>query len=106
MLTIEHPLTGEKLQIANQDFYTEMNWQEAKKACANLGSGWRLPTIEELQEMHEQLHKNGKGNFKSKVYWSGTERDASEAWLFGFYNGMVGYYDKDNPNGVRAVRAL
>jgi hypothetical protein len=48
MLTIEHPLTGAKMQVANKDFSDQMTWNKAIDACEKLGSGWRLPTIEEL----------------------------------------------------------
>ena len=55
MLTIEHPLTGEKFQVANKDFSDKMTWKDAIDACKNLGSGWRLPTKEELEAMYEEL---------------------------------------------------
>ncbi|MFM7661671.1 MAG: hypothetical protein ACKO6A_03325, partial [Bacteroidota bacterium] len=65
MLKITNPITGDELQVANQDFSDQMSWDEAKRACIELGSGWRLPTKEELVAMYEQLHKEGQGNFKS-----------------------------------------
>lgn len=47
MLEIEHPLTGDKLQVANQDFSNRMTWDMAIRACNELGGGWRLPSVEE-----------------------------------------------------------
>ena len=32
------------LEVAQNDFPDSMTWDDAKKACAALGSGWRLPT--------------------------------------------------------------
>ena len=111
MLTIEHPLTGEKLQVANKDFSVQMNWPEAKNACESLGNGWRLPTLEELEEMHRQLRNNGLGAFKTEYYWSGTYNDPNSPFYVGFEEGDVygygeNYYTKEEEMWVRAVRAL
>ena len=42
------------IQIGNLEVMTgslgKMPWNEAKKACENLGDGWRLPTKDELKE--------------------------------------------------------
>jgi hypothetical protein len=105
MLTIEHPLTGEKLQIANKDFSSQMNWYDAIDACEKLGSGWRLPTLEELKAMYEELHKKGQGNLKY-AYWSSTEGSNSLAWAFPFDDGNAFRFNKNYTNYVRAVRAL
>lgn len=110
MLTIEHPLTGEKLQIANKDFANQMTWSEAMRACENLGSGWRLPTIDELEEMRNQLHKKGEGNFIGEFttyYWSSNEveQNRNHAWTFSFFQLLEpdwGY--KEAEYYVRAVR--
>ena len=46
------------IKIGNLEVMTEdlgkMTWDEAKKACKNLGDGWRLPRKHEL----EILYKN------------------------------------------------
>ena len=107
MLKITNPITGDELQVANQDFSDEMTWEEAKRACNELGSGWRLPNKQELKEIYEQLHEKGQGNFKAAYYWSSTEYGFDYAWLFTFANG-----DANSSSGknlayyVRAVRAI
>jgi hypothetical protein len=106
MLTIEHPLTGSKLQVANQDFTQEMTWIDAKRACNELGSGWRLPTIDELKAIHEQLYNKGQGNFNVKwCYWSSTEYNDYNVWIFSI-TGCEAYNegDKHSKYNVRAVR--
>ena len=107
---IKHPITGGILQVADNDFPSKMNWNDAISACQNLGNDWRLPSLEELTAMHEQLHKQGKGNFKDESYWSNSEYDADDAWSFYFFDGQA-YYDSGLYNGktllsrqVRAVR--
>jgi hypothetical protein len=108
MLKFTHPITGAEVQVGNQDFSDRMNWEDAKRACNELGDGWRLPTKEELKAMHDQLHKKGHGNFESDGYWSNTEVDIYLAWYFDFTSGAADYYDKDHLTTyyVRAVRAL
>jgi hypothetical protein len=107
MLEIKSPITGELLQVAENDFEYKMTWYQAKNACNDLGNGWRLPTIEELKAMYKQLHKNGQGNFIAECcYWSSTEYDGSDAWYFSFYVGTAGTNIKDYADYVRAVRAL
>mgnify|MGYP006195566053 CR=1 FL=1 len=34
---------------STNDFPNTMGWSDAKKACSNLGEGWRLPTKSELK---------------------------------------------------------
>jgi hypothetical protein len=34
-----------------------MTWEDAKRACSELGSGWRLPNIDELKAMYLQLYE-------------------------------------------------
>ncbi len=59
MMIIDHPTTGEKLQVANSDFILQYNWNDALNdaltACLWLGSGWRLSTLEELEAIRCQL---------------------------------------------------
>jgi len=99
---------GKTIEVAKKDFPNEMNWGAAKKACKNLGNGWRLPSIEELGAIYKQLHMKGKGNFQNTWYWSSSEDDANDAWNFYFEDGRASTYygNKNSTNHVRAVRAL
>ena len=107
MLKITNPITGDDLQVANHDFTDEMSWENAKRACIELGSGWRLPTKEELKAMYEQLYEKGQGNFKAALYWSSTEYGDHDAWAFFFGDGAASSADdKYGTHYVRAVRAF
>jgi hypothetical protein len=135
MLKITNPETGAELEVANQDFPNELSWADAKKACDELGNGWRLPTKNELKAMYEQLQdlipieeeglelEKEQGSFELAYYWSSTvdddleeldfeldELDSSEimvyAWIFGFHNGHDTTDDKEYAYYVRAVRDL
>jgi len=100
-------IVGETMQVAKEDLPHLMTWDDAMSACQNLGNGWRLPSVGELQEMYE-LHKQGKGNFKNELYWSSSQDNSGVAWNVSFSDGIVRNYgvNKDFLARVRAVRAL
>ena len=58
------------LEVYANDFPEKMNWDDAAKACNNLGEGWRLPTKEELNKLFKE--KDNIGGFESEFYWSST----------------------------------
>ncbi|MFM8318132.1 MAG: DUF1566 domain-containing protein [Bacteroidota bacterium] len=105
---------GETIEVAKKDFSNRMNWGAAKKACKNLGNGWRLPSINELEAMYEQLHREDKGNFRmghALWYWSSSEDNEGNVWYFSFEYGSAGNAigsgrDKSQTEYVRAVRTL
>ena len=96
------------IKIGNLEVMTEdlgdMNWDEAKKACKNLGDGWRLPTKDELNLLYENKEKIG--GFASSYYWSSTEDNATGAFIFYFGNGDTYGSLKTITYSVRAVRAF
>ena len=57
------------LEVMTKDL-GQMNWEEAKKACADLGDGWRLPTIDELKSI---VPYKDKFETLSRGYWSSTD---------------------------------
>ena len=106
------------LEVMSEDLGM-MNWYEAKKACKNLGDGWRLPTKDELNLMWTNLadsdgdgvsngvtDPNNLGGFAVKYYWSSAEAGSSSAWVQYFGDGMQINYNKDFNYNVRAVRAF
>ena len=99
----------ENIEVAENDFPKEMKWEDAKKACENLGSGWRLPTKEELNTLY--LNKDKIGGFKVSVpvvgfYWSSTEVGNGFAWGQDFGDGNQLNDDKVYAFYVRAIRAF
>ena len=116
----------------------EMTWYDAMEYAKNLRLGgyddWRLPTIEELEEVvsscgginikcvdddwGEMIDKNeanksyqecykSKG-FTSSYYWSSTASAyySPNVWVVSFYDGSSNYYyKKENELYVRCVRA-
>ena len=98
------------LEVMNKDLGA-MTWDDAMKACADLGDGWRLPTKEELNILYE--NKDEIGGFTDYDYWSSTEHGNGAAWhgnggAWGQVFEYGGQYTSGkNFNGyVRAVRAF
>jgi hypothetical protein len=102
---IGNPISIEKLEVAQFDFPQKMNWHNAKKACAELGKGWSLPTKMELSLLYQNQDKIG--GFSKSYYWSSTETGIENAWRHSFSFGMSGFIaDKGNEYFVRAVKVL
>jgi hypothetical protein len=92
------------LEVAQNVFPKQMNWGDAKRACKRLGSGWRLPTKDELTIMYQ--NKDKIGGFATSVYWSSTESGINFAWLQDFgLGGQLSFY-KGNTLYVRAIRTF
>jgi hypothetical protein len=92
------------IEISARLYETHLNWDDAMMYCQLLVidgvDDWRMPTIEELNEIY-----NSENTF-SGSYWSSTEYEGNYAWcksmLDGFYYGDrkgYSYY-------VRAVRSI
>ncbi len=107
------------LEIAQYDFPKEMKWEDALKACNDLGEGWRLPTMKELDTLlgfRTTLKKIIINNFgQSQSYWSSNrwsrnsfqyagvksyEKNPSDFWGDEPKRDIEGLYD------VRAVRSI
>ena len=112
------PIKENKIELAEFDFPNEMDWYEAKKACADLGDGWRLPTIFELSLLFEQRSRIGgfdSGDLGSCNYWSSTENGGVFAYYYGVSSKVsisdsiriqLLYSSKNYVSYVRAVRSI
>jgi hypothetical protein len=56
--------------------------------------------------MYVNLHLQGLGGFANNGYWSSTEYNTTNAFIFYFYYGFEYNYNKINTYSVRAVRAF
>lgn len=83
----------------------KMTWQEAMDTTANLGSGWRIPTIQEFKEI---LYPNRDNlGFNRWFYWSSTEYNTTYAYAFLIIKDSSCYDTpciKEKVYSVRAVR--
>lgn len=101
-----------KIEIAQNDFAWEMNFDEAQKVCEKLGKGWRLPTKDELNIIYKnKLLLRAKVNkYSNAPYWTSTkfnEYSSDYYWYLNMENGKFeAYTDKSAWFRVRAVRDL
>lgn len=96
---------GYTLRVADEDFPKTMSWDNALAAVAALGDGkWRLPTMEELRAIYQQLYVQDEGSFKTAAYYTGVEVTAANAWAMNFEMGNVYNCFKGNTLNVRVVR--
>ena len=104
---IGKPIKIGNLLVAEYDFQQTMNWYNAKKISSYLGSGWRLPTKNELNILF--TNKEKVRNLTGRDYWSSTESKDSDccAWWQEFDDGSqwVGY-NKSYDHSVRAVKSI
>ena len=91
-----------QLDVMTKDL-GQMSWEDGKKACTNLGHGWRLPLKKELNVLYE--NKNKVGGFNGSAYWSLTElRYYDSAWIQFFSDGIQNYNSKSGVFFVRAIK--
>jgi hypothetical protein len=99
------PIQVGNLLVAQNDFPNQMKRTDAKKACASLGPGWRLPTNDELDILDQ--NKDKIGGFASDGYWSSSGGfGAVTDWHQNFFYGLLIKFIKGKrPRfSVRAVR--
>jgi hypothetical protein len=92
------------LEAKVADEVNRLKWDDAIVAASAYGSGWHLPTKDELNLLWAQ--KTVVGGFSNEVYWSSTEFHADEAWLQSFLDGYRAIHSKLIPFKVRAVLAF
>ena len=78
----------------------EMKWADAKEWCQSVGG--ELPPRDILLQCY--MNEDIKLLFRKDWYWSGTEFNATNAWLQDFSNGDQTNFNKTNYTYVRAVR--
>lgn len=100
---------GKTGKIAHFKDAGPMPWYDAIQIHEQLGEGWRLPTMAELQLMHQTIGQgaNNSGHFSDELYWSATAYDEHQARLFRFRNGNSSYhYNKNVAHRKFYVRAV
>jgi hypothetical protein len=98
----------DNLEIAQFDFPVSMNFDDAAKACSELGEGWRVPNRIELDLMFNNLNTVTKIN-KRKNYWSSEEDPINIDFAFGrdFMEANSSIYGTKKASlMVRAVRTI
>ena len=106
-IIIGAPIKIDNLEIAQNDFPNKMNWNDAIKACAALGKGWRLPNKDELNILYQNKAKIGIFSYINYYYWSSTKARVLNYMLVqNFSDSEPIINNMGSTNFVRAVRSL
>lgn len=112
---IGKPFKFGNLEIAQNDLLDEQygntkTFIEAKKKCEELGEGWRLPTMSELDTLFKYKKQI---KMRQSTYWSNQEyyfqlndNVYTYAWGKLFTTGAKNFYHVKEENYVRAVRTI
>jgi uncharacterized protein (TIGR02145 family) len=95
------PIVIGNIEFSENDFESELDFRNAIDACASLGDGWRLPTIDELY-----LISSNKSLFKNLMYddyyyWSSTVNNFGEPFVFYFIKKQP--YESDSKGYAQKV---
>jgi hypothetical protein len=82
----------------------KMPWPDAVKACAALGTGWHLPTKDELDKLYKKEAKIG--GLSGAHYWSNEEYSHGSACYEDFESGIQAANDQKSKHSVRAVKVF
>lgn len=107
-----------RIEIAKNDLVGEFKFDDAQKACAALGEGWRCPTRHEAIEMYDARFKGLDealkligGTTLAKNGWRWTcdadtdrEYNSYGAFVFSGCGGFVSGSDKYSAFSVRLVK--
>ena len=113
--TNSSPIIGKPIRVGNiivaqNDFKYRLTFDNAKKECAELGKGWRLPTKQELNLLYVNRKKitAAGGGFADADYWSSTVYPSYYAWRQDFTDGYKSGHGSGDQYGynVRAVNSL
>ncbi|MEQ1732330.1 MAG: DUF1566 domain-containing protein [Bacteroidia bacterium] len=91
-----------------------MTSSPAATYALSFGSGWYLPSINELTLLYNSMYTTNKalsavGGTQLSItlfYWSSNEFNTSSAYIFYFNGGYSTQNNKPNANNIRAVRTF
>lgn len=85
------------------------SWNIAKSKCAELGTGWYLPSIDELESMYKAKSEINPtllavgDPLEARMYWSSADCGSYSAWCVYMGKGRTDYGRTDMTYYVRAV---
>ena len=81
--------------ISSKSANDYLYWGEADKWCRNYGTGWRLPTKDELLDVHYQKSKFSKSLIDGAPYWTSTKTNEGRYYVVYLETGTCQEWGKD-----------
>lgn len=108
---VHNPTTNRHFKIYPNIFQEKMNFSDAEKFVSNLKGDWRLPTIDELGLIFEQLDNKGKIDMSIERYLSSSRQGDKIQTLNCIYRGnglqkMKEEIDISRVNSIIAIKNL
>ncbi len=98
------------LLCQEEDFDKLMSFSEAQGACESSTHGgkndWRLPTLDELSMVYNNLRKSNLHHFHNEWYWSSKVEDEHNMWAMDILHGQRFAHWEGDHSHVRGVRAF
>ena len=90
---------------------TRSDWDSAKNSCNRMGSGWHLPTIDDLKNiqsnkdlLNDKLGRNNGARLQNVSYWTSDESDTENAVTIEMQRGNAISSFKGSRARVRAIK--
>jgi uncharacterized repeat protein (TIGR02543 family) len=101
-------ITNTPLMVEKSPYTNYTAYQCADLVVDELFDDWFLPSKDELNLMHDNLHLYGKGEFEDDAYWTSSEDNdgdaVQKAWYHYFSNDFQNVIGKNRSQFVRAIR--
>lgn len=105
--------TRTRLVWAQADNALDTTWREAVNYCKRRGVGWRLPSVNELQTLHDAALSVPCGRWTCRAsplfrlsgpwFWSNQRTVSSQAQFVYLTDGAPGTVHVGNRNGLQAM---
>ncbi|MFT4059288.1 MAG: lvrE [Legionella sp.] len=97
---------GQFAALVAQNFSIQEDGKTPCNQAKPCYGSWYLPSVYELVLLNKALTPLGLGNFRHGIYWSSSESDTTQAWLFDFNTGVSQVDDKSTNALIRAIHAF
>lgn len=94
------------IDIMECDLPEVYTWDQAVTLCRLIGTNWRLPTIDEIQEIYSRKEELNFANWGFWAYWTCNEINIESATCFSGPNGAVFKGKKEAKFYIRLVKSI
>ena len=94
------------IDIMECDLPEVYTWEQAVTLCQLIGTNWRLPTIDEIQEIYSKKEEFSFANWGYWAYWTCNEINIESATCLSGPNGEIFKEKKEAKFYIRPVKSI